>query len=329
MVFNRAFESLRSPGIASGNPSEGIKASGAHLSLNDLIGPRRNQSSAAVNNLLKDACIDFDFRDLSTASSTSGTGSPVIVATQHHQLRTIRHQGRTTSNVPRTDNSNREQLRLPRFDEKFSVPEYSDRLDGSKSTVVVTQEESCRDSASVARCTPFLAGALFRESMHEVTKLPEFKPSQAKALPPKSSSSSATHAKSIMSSPQNPSSPSSPTLQSRPRSRSIAIKNPRPSSGYYPGTSASQLELVAAEEDSVSNERMYDWATWRMYNRIVDHRRSQCISSSSQQQAAGTSRSSIATDPPVYSFGGAMNVPLDSISPTNYVYDEEVFELDI
>jgi hypothetical protein len=51
---------------------------------------------------------------------------------------------------------------------------------------------------------------------------------------------------------------------SRPRSRSIAIKR----------THRCAEELAASQTEE-SNERMYDWATWRMYNRIVDHRRYQ------------------------------------------------------
>ena len=51
---------------------------------------------------------------------------------------------------------------------------------------------------------------------------------------------------------------------SRPRSRAIAIKRSRRCA-----------EEIAASQTEESNEKMYDWATWRMYNRIVDHRRNQ------------------------------------------------------
>ena len=142
----------------------------------------------------------------------------------------------------------------------------------------------------------------------------------------------------------------------RRASRSIAIKN-----NYCTGGTSSairQLDLLAAEEDSVSNERMYDCATWRMYNRIVDHRRNQhhALSSSSTRRgflpASCTSATTTATTtcnvgsyssspPHYYSLGGD-----DSLDPTrqgcynnsnnnnnrgalDFLYDGEVFELDI
>jgi hypothetical protein len=51
---------------------------------------------------------------------------------------------------------------------------------------------------------------------------------------------------------------------SRPRSRSIAIERTHLCA-----------EELAASQTGESNDRMYDRATWRMYNRIVDHRRYQ------------------------------------------------------
>ena len=50
------------------------------------------------------------------------------------------------------------------------------------------------------------------------------------------------------------------------RSRSIAIKK----NAQLPPSA--DFESCQDEE---SSEKMYDWATWRMYNRIVDHRRNQ------------------------------------------------------
>jgi hypothetical protein len=52
----------------------------------------------------------------------------------------------------------------------------------------------------------------------------------------------------------------------RPRSRAIAIKR-----NTRPGSTASNEDGL--DEPTCSTEQMYDWATWRMYNRITDHRR--------------------------------------------------------
>ena len=50
----------------------------------------------------------------------------------------------------------------------------------------------------------------------------------------------------------------------RVRSRAIAIKKP---------ASAQETRELDDEEMRIcSNERMYDWATWRMYHRIMEHR---------------------------------------------------------
>ena len=56
----------------------------------------------------------------------------------------------------------------------------------------------------------------------------------------------------------------SPESISRPRSRSIAIKK-----------LDRCAEELALSQHEITSEKMYDWATWRMYNRIVDHRRNQ------------------------------------------------------
>jgi hypothetical protein len=120
--------------------------------------------------------------------------------------------------------------------------------------------------------------------------------------------------------------------QGRRSSRSIAIKNPHTSSsGYYSvGMNNSQSELLAAEEDSISNERMYDWATWRMYNRIVDHRRKnqQFSSSSRGGSSMMNNNASMMMDPSsIFALGGSMNAP--PRGSADYIHEGEVFELDI
>jgi hypothetical protein len=48
----------------------------------------------------------------------------------------------------------------------------------------------------------------------------------------------------------------------RPRSRAIRIKR----------TNNANVNVDDLEEIHGDSDGMYDWATWRMYNRIVDHR---------------------------------------------------------
>lgn len=69
------------------------------------------------------------------------------------------------------------------------------------------------------------------------------------------------------------SSSSSCTASNRPRSRAIAIKR-RPPRHFYNYVSSFRDEH-ASNQSETSNEQMYDWATWRMYARIIDHRRNQ------------------------------------------------------
>ena len=91
----------------------------------------------------------------------------------------------------------------------------------------------------------------------------------------------------------------------RPRSRAVAIKSH--------DRCAEDLALSQNEE---SSEKMYDWATWQMYNRIVDHRRNQRFNT-----ALPT-----ANDRPEPSHDERL--PSSHLS-SDYVYEGEVFELDI
>jgi hypothetical protein len=97
---------------------------------------------------------------------------------------------------------------------------------------------------------------------------------------------------------------------SRPRSRSIAIKR----------THHRCAEELAASQTEESNERMYNWATWRMYNRIVDHRRYQNFGAPGPLPvSAPHSKPQPAQDSDLWS----------SIGSSDLAYDGEVFELEI
>jgi hypothetical protein len=98
------------------------------------------------------------------------------------------------------------------------------------------------------------------------------------------------------------------------RSRSIAIKHSR---------LQQQEEHEASSQES---EKMYDYATWRMYNRIVDHRRNQPLQTGfpgtlqvpmNLNQAYANTRTA-----------QAAAAPIDHLSQ-DYIHDGEVFELEI
>jgi hypothetical protein len=86
------------------------------------------------------------------------------------------------------------------------------------------------------------------------------------------------------------------------------------------------------DEDSV-NDRTYDWATWRMYNRIVDHRMKHPIKA---YITAPMNDVGAAVDVDDSHFKGLRNnstetcLPgiTDFLDPENYM-DEEIFDLDI
>jgi hypothetical protein len=99
------------------------------------------------------------------------------------------------------------------------------------------------------------------------------------------------------------------------RSRSIAINHTR---------LQQQEEYEASSQES---EKMYDYATWRMYNRIVDHRRNQQpmqtgfpvalqVPMNLNQAYANTRTAQAAA------------APIDPLSQ-DYIHDGEVFELEI
>ena len=89
-----------------------------------------------------------------------------------------------------------------------------------------------------------------------------------------------------------------------------------------------------------TSEQMYDWATWRMYNRIVDHRRNQ----QRIKARKGTSSASGPATPagglfpisvgPSSAYDSALNTrnddpyEADVLGSCDYIHDGEVFELD-
>jgi hypothetical protein len=97
---------------------------------------------------------------------------------------------------------------------------------------------------------------------------------------------------------------------SRPRSRAIAIKN-----------RDRCAEDLASSQNEATSERMYDWATWRMYNRIVDHRRNQMFSAPSSLPSP--------VDQPDSLHEQNMTFASNYLPSSDYVHDGEVFELDI
>jgi len=66
----------------------------------------------------------------------------------------------------------------------------------------------------------------------------------------------------------------------RQRSRAIAIKRSRPGDIIYP---AADRHAIVEKEDQRADVELYDFATWRMYNRIVDHRRRNPVRLAQQQ----------------------------------------------
>lgn len=122
----------------------------------------------------------------------------------------------------------------------------------------------------------------------------------------------------------------------RPRSRSIAIvKRHHQRNANHKSENdfdASTATFDESPSDTSSTERMYDWATWCMYNRIIDHRRNSMNSSTrsslseSSMPATSESFGDHGTDLPESSSSSTRNA---SEAPWDYCHDGEVFELEI
>ncbi len=124
--------------------------------------------------------------------------------------------------------------------------------------------------------------------------------------------------------------------EERPRSRSIAIVK-RHRSTYHNKSENDSDAHDESPSDHGSTERMYDWATWCMYNRIIDHRRNSMTGSSSTSVESHVSQTSsqfvLAGENGAYAHGGSesqeSNVVEPTASPWDYCHDGEVFELEI
>lgn len=79
-----------------------------------------------------------------------------------------------------------------------------------------------------------------------------------------------------------------------PRSRAIPIKRGRPSLQQAPSRESHDEDDPTWSEDEAEMERMYDWSTWRLYHRILEHREKHPLTASyyhdvEQSQAFGGS----------------------------------------
>lgn len=278
MVFKHVLDSVVvSAPERDGNQPEEIKTTGPQLSLKDLVSPfglskGRFAGSHAIRNSPSLPCGQCN------ASSQKSSTSRVIVGPEHNFVR--RREYSKESSMLRVQRSDTTKS-LPSQGTKFRQPEYSDtRPHGLRETPLAN--ESLPDSSSEIQTAPFSHEPLFPLRNKEAT-------SSASSIKQQTNHNNihntGNHTQSpIMSSPKC-------YKQLNRRSRSIAIKSPQPL------PHVSHADAMAAEEDSASTERMYDWATWRMYNRIVDHRRNQRMSSPSLAQPEATITSTAMTLP--------------------------------
>lgn len=109
----------------------------------------------------------------------------------------------------------------------------------------------------------------------------------------------------------------------RSRTRSIAIKR------------TPQQARKREEPDDISEgSNMYDWATWRMYNRIVDHRRKNSVRSYNYYDDSTEASTETQQSYPHFRAMSTMvnaadyehSFPLDQ---PEYLLEGEVFDLDL
>lgn len=282
MVFTHVIDSvIASSSDAEGHQSEQIKRTGPQLSLKELMSPfglskGRLTSPHAIRICSSHLC-DQTSSSSQKPSTSRGSSSPVVIVGPEHNFVRRRDYSKESFQVHLQTTDVTEGLPGPGT--KFRQPEYSDsRPHGLRETPLA--HESHPDSSSEIQNAPFSHGPTFRLPWKEVTD---------KII--KQQTTTATRTSSYYQT--QTSSMSSPKCykQLNRRSRSIAIKSPQPL------CHVSQADTMAAEEDSASNERMYDWATWRMYNRIVDHRRNQRLSLPSLSQPEASTASNAITLP--------------------------------
>jgi hypothetical protein len=115
----------------------------------------------------------------------------------------------------------------------------------------------------------------------------------------------------------------------RPRSRAIRIKRT--------SQQASKSNVDDLDDIPGSSNIMYDWATWRMYNRIVDHRDKYPIKAS-QETVPGDvdveQRAHVASSQWDHSSFNGNLIADEAIYPalfrhSDHLLDEEVFELEL
>jgi len=114
----------------------------------------------------------------------------------------------------------------------------------------------------------------------------------------------------------------------RPRSQAIAIK---PSSSRH----HDDYDEIHSESSLSEDQKAYDWATWRMYHRIIEHRQKHPLSVNCchLSDSADSTNSGMAQLP--FGWPTAVENPMSScqIRPTplrcsDYLLEGEVFELD-
>jgi hypothetical protein len=81
------------------------------------------------------------------------------------------------------------------------------------------------------------------------------------------------------------------------------------------------------QEAESNNEQMYDWATWRMYNRIIDHRRNQQLAMAGTPSVPYSNGYLPTAMGQTYALPGP--VPCGSTPTLRDELDGEVFEIDI
>lgn len=302
MVFTHVLDSVIVSSSHAGRPTEEIKRTGPQLSLKDLVSPfgLRKARFTDVHATRDSSSLRCHQANTFTSSSTTST-SPVIVGPEHNfvRRRVCQYSKESFSaHVPKPDVT---ATGLPNPGTKFW--QFSDSRPHAFRGTPVANESHHRDSSSEIQTAPFSQEPLSRLPNQEVITKRQTTSTTSTGI----YSHSQHHQTPTALSQSTMSSPKCYKQMSR-RSRSIAIKSPQAFGHVL------QSDTIAAEEDSASTERMYDWATWRMYNRIVDHRRNQRLSSPSLPQPEPSTTSN------------AMIMPHTTLDDFD---DGEVFEMEI
>jgi hypothetical protein len=116
--------------------------------------------------------------------------------------------------------------------------------------------------------------------------------------------------------------------KSRTRSRAIAIK-PNSSNKFHRAHND-----VVGDDENLGNtptcDKMYDWATWRLYHRIIDHRQKYPLSPAYYESDASSDASPTSTAAfEDHVFAPASSMKQTSLRQPDSTLDGEVFELEI